>query len=489
MCVNTIKILNRSKVRVAGLSPTFYNVPCGKCWQCQQARRDSYLVRNFYEFLHTKHLNGWCLFLTLTYRDSTLPHVDSIPVFCKSDVQKYLKRFRINLTRYLAKHGYTSEQSKELVKNNIRYFCTSENGEKRKRPHYHILIYCLSPLINRWIGRKIACDSWKLGFAVPSEENNGFVTSMAGIKYVTKYVGKSMTDDVYYNQVLARFKQKFSDDFGLIKLDKKFSYYRLEENKPFMLSSKGLGLFGLSDSCDSQYKLVYDSFYNNTCFIADDDKTVTRKQLPMYYKRKFCFDVETEKMSYDGKPVYHVTYKLNEFGLAIKNKHLQDRYDNFDKNVVSALNSTIDIPSFMNDVTSQFGKGLTYEYCIEFLSRTLKEKHFKDYALLYSAYSYFLNEDELKSHYHHLPFNDVVSFRNHVNFSDSSVSVTYQNIDSYYSFYLDILQNIFYFQKEHHNYQMCLALYELFLLHVNKAKTSSQFKKDVDFQSNKFAIT
>lgn len=489
MCVSTLKILNRSKVRVAGLSPTFYEVPCGKCWQCQQARRDSYLVRNFYEFLQTKFYDGWCLFITLTYRDSTLPHVDSIPVFCKSDVQKYIKRFRINLTRYLAKHGFSNEQAKELVKNNIRYFCTSENGERRKRPHYHCLIYCNSSLISKWIGRKIAMVSWKLGFAVPSDENYGFVVSVAGIKYVTKYVGKSMTDDVYYNQVLARFKQKFSDEFGLIKLDSKFLYDRLEDNKPFMICSKGLGMFGLSDNCDKQYRLVADSFYDNTCLIADDDKTVTRKQLPMYYKRKFCYDVETEMLVYDGKPCYHVTYKLNEFGLSIKNNHLQDRYDNFEKNVSVALASPIDKVSFMNDVNSQFGKGLDYEYVIDFLSRTLKEKHFKDFALLYSAYSPYLDENELQAYYHDIPFSDVVDFRHHVNFADGSVSITYDNIDNYYSFYLDVLENIFYFKKFHHNYTLCLALYDLFLLHVNRYKTELQRKKDVDTQSNKFAVT
>lgn len=489
MCVSTLKILNRSKVRVAGLSPTFYDVPCGKCWQCQQARRDSYLVRNFYEFLQTKHFKGWCLFITLTYRDSTLPHVDSIPVFCKSDVQKYIKRYRINLTRYLAKHGFSDEQAKDLVKNNIRYFITSENGEKRHRPHYHCLLYCSSPLINRWIGRKFAMDSWKLGFAVPSDENFGFVNSVLGIKYVTKYVGKSMTDEVYYNQVLARFKQKFSDEFGFIKLDSKFLYNRLEANKPFMLCSKGLGLFGLSDACDSQYRLVSDSFYDNTCLIADDEKTVIRKQLPMYYKRKFCFDVETEKLEYDGKPLYHVTYKLNEFGLSIKNKHLQDRFDNFDKNVSFALASKIDKDAFLKDVLSQFGKGLDYEYIFEFLTRTLKDKHFKEYALLYSAYSSYLDESELQAHYHNIPFSDVIDFRHHVNFADGSCSITYENIDNYYSFYLEILENIFYFKTKYHNFQLCLALYELFLFHVNKYKTDNQFKKDVDAQSNKFAIT
>ena len=175
MCVSPLKILNRSKVQVAGLTPEYYHVPCGQCWQCQQARRDGFTVRSIFEFMQAQHLGGFTLFLTLTYNDSHLRMFRGVPIFCKDDVQKYLKRVRINIQRYLEKR-VGKDLARKIVSNNIRYMLSSENGEKRHRPHYHLLFFVETPNINKWIFRKIAIDTWDCGFCVPSKENFGFVT-------------------------------------------------------------------------------------------------------------------------------------------------------------------------------------------------------------------------------------------------------------------------------------------------------------------------
>lgn len=482
MCVYKLKILNRSNSQIAGLTPKVYSVSCGKCWQCQQARRDGYFVRNFYEFLQAKYYGGFSLFITCTYSSECLPKVGNVPVFCKSDVQKYFKRLRITLIRRIAKNfGISQKDASAWVSNNIRYFCSSENGEKRHRPHYHILIYCLSSKISKWLVRKLACECWKYGYAVPSAENFGFIDSVKGIKYVTKYVGKSITDNTYFGQILESARQQYVENLNKPH-EKEFfvKYQKLRENKPFLLSSKGLGLFALSDACDPQYRLTADSFFSGSVLVADDNQVVKDKPLPQYYRRKFCFDVHTEKITdVTGVAKYHITYTRNQFGIDVMNHQYKQMFDNFDKNLSVALTYPfVNVPEFVKSVQNIFGKGLTFEYIKEFLARYTKENSFKEFALLYSSYVPFLSDDELNAHYHNIPFSDVVSFRSHVNCSDDS-NITYHNIDDYQEFYYKILENIFYYHKKFPHYRMCLVIYEMLLEHINKHKTMQQTRRDV----------
>ena len=93
-------------------------VKCGNCAECVNEKANAWVVRNFYE---AKKYGDNISFITLTYKDN--PHF-----LVKKDLQDFMKRLR----RYLEYHGY---------KEKIRYFACGEYGEKRGRPHYHILIY------------------------------------------------------------------------------------------------------------------------------------------------------------------------------------------------------------------------------------------------------------------------------------------------------------------------------------------------------------
>lgn len=96
-------------------------VPCGQCSQCQANRSNNWLVRNVYE---AKEHEDKC-FITLTYNNDNNPII-----LRKKDLQKFIKRLRYYL-------------DKDNIK--IRYFACGEYGERRRRPHYHIIIYGWQP--------------------------------------------------------------------------------------------------------------------------------------------------------------------------------------------------------------------------------------------------------------------------------------------------------------------------------------------------------
>lgn len=520
MCVSPLKILNRSKVQVPGLSSTHYNVPCGQCWQCQQAKRDSFYIRNFFEYLHTKENNGWTLFLTLTYNDENLPKVHGIPCFRKEDVQKYMKRFRMRLTRHLAflyrANGSpkASDIAKLLVKENIRYFVSSENGEKRHRPHYHILIYCLSDKISPWLGRSIACNSWGLGFAVPSEQNFGFVDSLSGIKYVSKYVGKSTTDDAYYYRCIDVFSERLkrleSQHSSLVKwLDddkssvdvlpkvERLHYLILEtrqivsdlsDNKPFLLCSKGLGMFALSKFCPTNYRLTRELFGLGKINISgSDNKSIDSKILPQYYSRKLMYDVFVEKV----EDKYNVQYKLNDFGIDLKCERFERYFSQFDENLQKLLSRPLSNERKFLSVVNEYGFGFSSVDDVKsFLTKHIYNPYFKEYALLYSSYSSYFDSHSyycpLSVNYQPLCLSDVYRFRQYLGSASDVLQLDISNIDEYQSYWYDILSNIHYFHTHFSWFSNLLTILEYYKLFSDDLNTIQRQIDDEVAQHNRW---
>lgn len=100
--------------------------PCGQCLPCRINRRRVWTLRLMLEnFYHEKSS-----FVTLTYRDDDLPFAlcSGLPVVEKRDCQLWLKRLR--------KRFYGTE---------IRYYLAGEYGTRNKRPHYHAILYGISP--------------------------------------------------------------------------------------------------------------------------------------------------------------------------------------------------------------------------------------------------------------------------------------------------------------------------------------------------------
>lgn len=126
-------------------------------------------------------------FLTLTYRDQTLPmNSNSLPVLIPKDLQDWLKRFR-----------------KAIQPLKVRYYAVGEYGDQTQRPHYHVALFGYPPCnygLSRYSTNRQNCctycdtvrDTWSLGNIVL-----GTLTTNSA-QYVAGYVTKKMnTPDDY----------------------------------------------------------------------------------------------------------------------------------------------------------------------------------------------------------------------------------------------------------------------------------------------------
>lgn len=498
MCVSPLKILNRSKVQVAGLSPDTYTVPCGKCWQCQQARRDGFTVRSIFEFMQAKQNGGFTLFLTLTYDNINLHLYRGVPLFCKDDVQKYLKRVRISVLRHY-ESIYGRDTASKIVSKNIRYFVSSENGDKYHRPHYHILFFVKSPAINQWLFRKLAISAWSHGFAVPSKENYGFVTDVRGCKYVAKYVGKSMIDNEYFNNCLSVFEErvnkfeteynryfrlmKYSKEKDTVILDKlsrlsklidinKSVVDKLSDNRPFLLCSKGLGSFAFSDDCPKEFRLTQEMFVDGFMNVLDNKTSVCKCLIPQYYKRKLFYNVSSEIIP----KVRKVSYKINQIGIDIKTQNFKKYFEIYDKNLSILLSQ----PISDHVLTMPLCKDLGFPSVLALRNHLVdvtSRPEWKEFALLYSNYSQYLADDELKDEYTSPEPYYVYNFRQYVG-SDTHTSLDYDSVNDYHDFYISILYRIHDIVFRNPLFPQTLALLEVWQSEYLDYLTCSRYVSD-----------
>lgn len=105
----------------------FQHVPCGKCNFCLTSRSLDWAFR--LEWEQKKSTSS--KFITLTYADEYIPiDTDGKETLCQRDVQLFLKRMR--------KFDGARKTSKSK---NIRYYYVGEYGEKKGRPHYHLILF------------------------------------------------------------------------------------------------------------------------------------------------------------------------------------------------------------------------------------------------------------------------------------------------------------------------------------------------------------
>lgn len=110
MCFNPITIRVRtSQFSDEGCQPLYIKVPCGHCGECRSAAKSQWYLRNYWQVRECIDFGGFVLFDTLTYRDSTLPHIsDYFPefkdteldfsCFSKNHIVNFMKRLRKNLS-------------------------------------------------------------------------------------------------------------------------------------------------------------------------------------------------------------------------------------------------------------------------------------------------------------------------------------------------------------------------------------------------------
>lgn len=103
----------------------FIQVPCGVCPECRANYVSSVIQRAVVESMFS-----YVYFITLTYSNKHLPHIDLNGerfFYCDyNHIINMFKRFRAN---------------NHLPDREFRYLCVSEYGEKKHRPHFHILMF------------------------------------------------------------------------------------------------------------------------------------------------------------------------------------------------------------------------------------------------------------------------------------------------------------------------------------------------------------
>lgn len=133
-------------------------LPCGQCMPCRIDRRRTWVARMILE----RADHDCACFITLTYNDQNLP--ESLCVD-KSEVQRFFKRLR-----------------KEVYPRTLRYFAVGEYGDRSQRPHYHAIIFGISPQ-----ERELVEKAWQKGFIQIG------TAEPATMSYCGGYITKKMT--------------------------------------------------------------------------------------------------------------------------------------------------------------------------------------------------------------------------------------------------------------------------------------------------------
>lgn len=161
------------------VSPTFvtqgsfhFGSPCGHCHNCIARKVTDLSFMANLELQKVYKLGLGASFVTLTYNDYRLPvSKQGYYSLRKSDLQKFLKRFRYELDNIGFKYP-------------IKHVSAGEYGD-RGRPHYHlVLIGCDSLTAKTVINRVWSCDNYGL-------TDVQTLRSSSGIRYVLKYMSKS----------------------------------------------------------------------------------------------------------------------------------------------------------------------------------------------------------------------------------------------------------------------------------------------------------
>lgn len=198
-----------------------FAVPCGRCIPCKIMRTHAWATRLQVE----REYWSCAAFVTLTYDDEHLP-----PTLRPRHLQLFFKRLR-----------------KALSPRKIKYFACGEYGEKGglvmagshagqfvHRPHYHAIIFGVSPVSDR----QTIQDCWKYcDWRMLSAKSIGTVT-YDSCRYVAGYVQKKLygekAKETYNERNLAPF----------VRMSKGLGLNFALDNKELLEQSLGVGMRG-----------------------------------------------------------------------------------------------------------------------------------------------------------------------------------------------------------------------------------------------------
>ncbi|UPW40914.1 replication initiator protein [Sigmofec virus UA08Rod_6125] len=198
---------------VLGYKPiyNYIDIPCGRCEGCRLDVSSQWADRCVLEAKEWEHKE--CL--TLTYDEEHVKknikinpktgEVSEIDTLYYKDYQDFIKRLRISLKRGLRdKNGkLLTEPQQEQPK--IKMIVAGEYGDKKKRPHFHAIIYGLNvPDKELWKKSKSGYDMHR-SQCIEKIWGNGLVTiepvNYETAAYIARYIQKKVKGkdaDAYY---------------------------------------------------------------------------------------------------------------------------------------------------------------------------------------------------------------------------------------------------------------------------------------------------
>ena len=298
MCYSPLFIQNNSTRKVYGYKPYMF-VPCGHCFACRSARSQSYFLRCAYE-MRSYRPNSLVLFVLLTYNEFMLPHVtpdqmdDFSTIGCKGRVSKNASfeyqgldpESIYSLPEDLQLYKLPCFQIKHIdlffkklryrlfkvfgYKVRISYFLVAENGDEKKRPHYHIILFfdlemndynfniCKALVTDSW-SKRMSCAPYlchrknkdgnymyykngkpktyskctrdvPFGYVMFDEENGKQFVKLQDINKTASYLSQYLVQDPYFedvhrsnlDQLSPRNKRIYIKRFGNFRLTSKF---------------------------------------------------------------------------------------------------------------------------------------------------------------------------------------------------------------------------------------------------------------------------
>lgn len=314
-------------------APKFGFVPCGKCEDCRNVARSSWAYRLMAEMAECRK-NGWYIgFLTLTYRESCLPHLPKelfvypsdyvkIPCFSRSDVRNWIVNVRRKLHKVFRVAGF-------------KYMVVSEYGSETHRPHYHV-IFAFPPV--NWNKLEVFYDGsskllsrlkridypkyvysvlkgqWKFGFTIPCKFDGGF--DRKG-KFHRPFL---VENDTFAAQYAAKYCCKDLDQLECLKsLDLRRSTRLFKNCMSFHAQSRSLGLSSIQNLTDQQ---KIDLYLKGRSFVGVDVVLPP----PLYLKNKLIFDINY---------VYEDTYDdsgrliVGDDGVVVKKRLIRRKANQF----------------------------------------------------------------------------------------------------------------------------------------------------------------
>lgn len=322
-CYRPIHINNKTAFYLPGKDKMKLLVPCGHCHACRSKQQRQWTLRAYYEIKHTRLLGGETVFLTFTFDDKHLPkfvfhneqlaehHV--IPCFSHDIVKNFLKKIRKDIFRKYNLNG-------------IKYFWTSEYGERTKRPHHHALFH-LPPKIDVNYFLEKCRQYWLHGFVYPK---SGLIHEAVvhhekeTSTYVSKYVNKDLS---YFSspaiEAFLHSKNVYFDNGQLNVLEYQKRLKALKPYLPKHWQSNGYGLYLLDEIQKSDHPL---DFFKNGIIIGDDTSSIS---IPPYIVDKICYDHKYyddfgnyyecySQIPKDLRNSVHTARNLNKFGINVK---------------------------------------------------------------------------------------------------------------------------------------------------------------------------